>query len=118
VRASIAFASGVVGAVATILGHLVAGTIGQLPPAPATLASAYQRLVWGGLFGLLLLVPLLPRRPLARGVVASLVPATARLTLFAPPGGIHDARALVGVFVLNALWGITAAHWYEHVQRR
>jgi hypothetical protein len=118
VRASIAFASGAVGAVATILGHLAAASGGLLPPVPALLPSVYQRVVWGGLFGFLLLAPLLPRRPLARGLLASLVPAAARLAIFMPAGATYDVRTVVGVVVLNALWGVTAASWYDAVQPR
>jgi len=111
-RASIAFTSGVVGAVANVLAATAAGGLGLLPAAPGTLPWLYQRLVWGGLFGLLLLAPALRGRPLARGLLVSLVPAAARLTLFAPPGSGLDARTLLGVLALNAVWGVAAALWY------
>ncbi len=76
----------------------------------ATPGWLYSRLVWGGLFGLLFLVPVLPGRPLAKGVLLSLVPSVARLTLFAPAGGIGGPLAVAMVFVFNAVWGVAAAY--------
>jgi len=73
----------------------------------------YPRVVWGALFGLLLLLPLLRGRAAARGALVSLAPSVARLTVFAPAGGIGGAVAVVMVFLFNAIWGVAAALWFH-----
>lgn len=73
----------------------------------------YPRVVWGALFGLLLLLPILRRRSAARGALVSLAPSAARLTLFAPAGGVGGAVAVAMVFLFNAVWGVAAALWLD-----
>src|SRR5512144_1387553 len=101
--ASAAFAGGVVGALANSAAVLLAANTHLVPAPPGGPPWLYQRLVWGGIFGLVLLAPLLRGRTLERGLLASLVPSAARLTLFAPPGGHADLRTVAAVLVLNAV---------------
>jgi len=112
-RLSAAFAAGTVGAVANSLAVQLAGLL-QPGAAPALSAAwLYPRLVWGGLWGLLFLAPVLPGRPLLRGAIASLAPTLARLTVFAPPDALPDARTIVLTLLFNAIWGIAGVLWYE-----
>lgn len=89
--------------------------------APAlTPAWLYSRLVWGGLWGLLFLLPLvgLIRKPYLRGLLCSLVPSFVQLFLVFP---IKDSKGLLGlelgtltpvlVLLFNAVWGLSAAFW-------
>jgi hypothetical protein len=105
---SAAFAAGAVGA---LVNSLAAQLAGRLRPgsAPAlTPEWLYQRLVWGGIWGLLLVLPLLRDRPVVRGLLFSLVPSIARLTVFA-----GAPIPLAAVFAFNAVWGVAAALWYR-----
>lgn len=112
-RLSAAFTAGAVGAVVNSLAVQLAGLL-QPGAAPAFTAPwLYPRLVWGGLWGLLFLAPVLPGRPLLRGILASLAPTLARLTVFAPPDAVPDARTILLTAVFNAIWGIAGVLWFE-----
>ena len=79
----------------------------------------YPRLVWGGLFGLLLAIPYLEGRPILRGILFSLAPSALMLFVVLPNMG----KGLLGlgfgsltpvlVVGLNFIWGIVAAYWYR-----
>lgn len=118
-RLSLAFAAGAVGALANSLAVQLAGAMRPGAGAPElTSAWLYQRLVWGGLWGLLLLLPVLRGRPMARGLLISLAPSLARLALFAPAAGAPaGALGVVLVFLFNAIWGIVAAYWFRVAER-
>lgn len=113
-RLSVGFTAGAVGAIANSLAVQLAGMLrpGTAVP-PFTPAWIYQRLVWGGLFGLLLALPILRGRPVLQGLVISLAPSVARLTVFAPPDAAASVGNIVQVFVFNAIWGVVAALWYH-----
>lgn len=117
-RLSLAFAAGAVGAIANSLAVQLGGMLrpGASVP-PFTPAWIYQRLVWGGLFGLLLTLPLLRGRPVLQGLVISLAPSLARLTVFAPPDASASVANIVQVLVFNAIWGVVAALWYDAAQK-
>ncbi len=76
----------------------------------------YQRITWGGLWGLLFLVPLLGRVPhWKRGVVVGFFPALATSLLFLPAKDLHGYFGLnlgpmmpVVVFLFGIVWGIIA----------
>ncbi len=79
----------------------------------------YPRLVWGGLWGLLLLLPFWKGRTLLRGILVSLAPSAVVLLVVFPGMG-KGAFGLgfgtltpVLVVALNFLWGIVAAFWYR-----
>lgn len=113
-RLSAAFTAGAVGAIANSLAVQLAGTLRPAAGAPElTPPWIYQRLVWGGMFGLLLLLPILRGRPVVQGLVISLAPSLARLTLFAPLGVSPSVAGIVQVLVFNAIWGVVAALWYH-----
>jgi hypothetical protein len=85
-------------------------------------AWLYPRLVIGGLWGLLLLLPLFPDRPATRGMLLGLVPAAHALFYQLPAAG----RGLFGlgygqltpvlIVLLNLTWGMCAALWFRHAR--
>ena len=127
-RASIAFAAGAVGAVANSLVVWLVGQAGITAMLGVRLAPAltpswlYPRIVLGGLWGFLLLLPFSRSRPITRGVVLSLAPSAVQLLFIFPtqtPYGVFGYRLglLTPLFVLafNAVWGIVAAFWVREV---
>ncbi|MBW1999399.1 MAG: hypothetical protein JRJ29_15740 [Deltaproteobacteria bacterium] len=81
-----------------------------------TPAWLYPRIVWGGIWGFLFLVPILRRRTISRGFLFSLGPTVVQLFYVFPLKtykgilGI-DLGILTPLFVLffNFVWGFTAA---------
>jgi hypothetical protein len=74
--------------------------------------------VWGGLWGLLFLLPVMQRRNiLLRGMLFSLAPTLAQLFYFFP----QSQRGVMGlslgqltplvVALAGVVWGVTAAWW-------
>lgn len=88
-----------------------------------TLPWLYPRLVWGGIWGLLLLLPLLKSRPVVRGVLFSLAPTAFVLFVVFPGMGKGTLGLGFGtltpllVAILNFGWGIVAALWYRACAR-
>lgn len=85
-----------------------------------TPAWLYPRLVWGGLWGLLLLIPGLDTRPLTKGLLVSLAPTATQLFVVFPvlagKGLLGlDLGALTPAFVVlfNVVWGAVAAWWMD-----
>ena len=80
----------------------------------------YPRLVWGGLWGLLFMLPVLQTRLYARGMVFSLLPSALVLFMVFPSMGKgvlglgFGLLAPVLVIFLNFLWGIVASLWYQY----
>lgn len=110
-KVAVTYAAGSIGALANSAALQLLRALKTDTGIPAATPDwLYSRVVWGGLFGLLFLLPLLPGRPLAKGLLLSLAPSIARLTLFAPAGGVGGPVAVAMVFVFNAVWGVTAAY--------
>ena len=84
----------------------------------------YPRIVWGGIWGVLFLIPLLSNSHTLQGLLLSLGPTIVQLFIVFP---IKANKGLMGLelgtltplFVLffNAVWGITAAYWLRFVAR-
>ena len=78
----------------------------------------YPRLVWGGIWGALFLLPVLRRSVLGRGVLFSLGSTLVQLLYIFPMVagkgllgfGLGDFTPLF-VFFYNLVWGVTAAAW-------
>ena len=87
--------------------------------APAiTPAWLYPRLVWGGIWGILFLLPLAQNRPFQQGLLISLGPTIVQLFVIFPyqlnKGMMGlELGTLTPLFVLffNAVWGVAAALW-------
>lgn len=89
----------------------------QLAPA-FTLAWLYPRIVWGGVWGVLLLLPIAARSHILRGLLVSLAPSAATFLWFMPEAGKGLFGLQTGwltpafVMVYNAVWGIAAGFWF------
>jgi len=79
----------------------------------------YQRMVWGGIWMLLLMLPLWKKQTILRGCLLSLLPSAMMLFMVLPNMG----KGLLGlgfgtltpivVIGLNFIYGIVAAFWYK-----
>jgi hypothetical protein len=79
----------------------------------------YQRMVWGGIWMLLLLLPIWKDRTVLRGCIFSLLPSAMMLFMVFPSMGKgllglgFGALTPVLVIALNFIYGIVAAFWYK-----
>ncbi len=79
----------------------------------------YQRMVWGGIWMLLLLLPVLQTRTLLRGCIFSLLPSAMMLFVVLPEMGKGVLGLGFGVVTpivvlgLNCIYGMTASIWYR-----
>ena len=79
----------------------------------------YPRLVWGGLWGLLFLLPFSKRHIINKGLIISLAPSAIMLFIVFPNMGKGTFGTGFGtltpvlVVLLNFIWGITAGLWYK-----
>ena len=125
-RISVLFAAGCFGGLLNSLVVWGAGrqgltqTLGVKIAPALTPAWLYPRLVWGGIWGVLFLLPVLSRSPLSKGLLLSLGPTLAQL-LWVFPLKAHkgywglELGVLTPAFVLffNAVWGIAAGYWLK-----
>lgn len=121
---SLCFTAGAVGGLANAIFVWAFGVFGvsamlHVAVAPAwTPAYLYQKLVWGGIWGLVFLLPLMTDSILARGAVFGLGPSAVQLLVVFPNmlgKGMFglELGAMTPVFVLlaNTVWGVVAALW-------
>jgi hypothetical protein len=122
--ASLCFTGGVFGALANSVVLWMAGAYGWTAAlgvaiAPQwTLPWLYQRLVWGGLWGLVFVPRFMPDSLFWRGLAASVGPTLVQLLLVFPNQldkgywglDLGNLTPLV-VVVVNAVWGFAAAAW-------
>lgn len=126
---ALCFAAGAVGALASGVALWIAGRAGLVAALGVSIAPEltpawlYPRLVWGGLFGLLLALPLTFRGAGVRGLAVSLAPTLAQLLYFFPRAGrgvlgleLGAATPLV-VALANAVWGLVASAWLRWTDR-
>jgi len=79
---------------------------------------AYKRMIWGGIWMLLLLIPVWHNKTILRGMVFSLVPSGMMLFVVLPSMGKgmlglgFGALMPVVVIGLNFIYGIFASFWY------
>lgn len=115
------FAAGAIGA---LINSLVVWQFGQqgisqsLGVAIAPSLSAhwlYPRIVWGGLWGLLFLLPMMNARLLTKGTVLSLIPSAVQLFIVLPNAGKGVAGLEMGLYTpalivfFNWVWGVATA---------
>ncbi|MBL4756179.1 MAG: hypothetical protein JKY32_00630 [Rhizobiales bacterium] len=126
-----AFSAGAAGALANSVTVWLFGAVGinaalGVSIAPSISAAwLYPRIVWGGIWGFLLLLPLLKDRWLARGALFSLAPTLVQLLVVFPykaDKGMFglDLGTMTPVLVLlfNLVWGILAAWIYNRSTNR
>ena len=88
-----------------------------------TLPWLCQWIVWGGIWGIILILPIF-RSYLLRGIVFSLAPTVVELFVVFPKAGKGVMGLDLGnltplfVLVLNAVWGIVAGLWLIIVMER
>ena len=123
------YAAGSLGALSNSLAIWLFGLLGITKALGVTIAPEltpiwlYPRIVWGGLWGVLFLIPNLPQNPITKGLLLSLGPTIIQLFVVFPlkaQKGIMglDLGSLTPVFVIifNGIWGITAAYWISYVK--
>lgn len=126
---SLAFAAGLAGALVSSLAMWAAGRYGVTAAlgvgiAPALLpAWLYARLVWGGLWGLQLLLPL-RRSPFVLGLVLSVAPTAFQLLWMFPYRSGYGWLGLelgvptpVLVWLFNLIWAWSAVAWWRATGR-
>jgi hypothetical protein len=123
---SLVFAAGCVGAVANSLLVWLFGDLGihaalGVKIAPRlTPAWLYPRIVWGGLWGFLFLLPIFRSSLWARGFLFSLGPSLVMFLVIFP---IQAKKGMLGldlgtmtpvlVLFYNAVWGVVTAIWLK-----
>ena len=123
-KISLVFAAGVLGGLLNSLAVWGAGELGITAAAGVKIAPKlsaawlYPRLVWGGIWGVLFLVPMMQTRIWSRGFIYSLGPTLVQLFIVFPMKAKKgmmgvDLGLLTPVFVVifNAIWGWTTAIW-------
>ena len=122
---SMSFAAGCLGGLVNGVGLWLAGQAGLTAALGVKIAPAltpgmlYPRVVWGGLWGLLFLLPFLRQGPwLSTGFWASLGPSLVQLFYIFPVVAHKGTAGLelglltpLVVVAANALWGWAAALW-------
>lgn len=115
------FAAGCLGALINSITVWLFGDLGitasfGVKIAPSLTANyLYPRIVWGGIWGVLFILPMLQSKLLLKGTVLSLIPTAVQLIVIFPQAhkGIAglDLGLYTPLFVLffNWLWGIVTA---------
>jgi len=128
-RLSLVFVAGCFGALWNSLAVWLFGWLGIAPALgvhiapPLTPAFLYPRLVWGGIWGLLFLIPLGRLSFPVRGLLFSLGPTLVQLFLIFP---LKAQKGVMGlqlgyltpllVVFYNAVWGYAAGWWLTRVR--
>lgn len=123
-RLSVVFAAGAFGAllnslfVWTVGASGVGALIGTAIAPSLTPGWLYPRLVWGGIWGVLFLLPGLRQPNIRTGLLASLGPSAVQLFIVLPmKAGKGVAGLALGpgtpllVLCANAVWGVAAVWW-------
>ena len=121
-RLTVIFAAGCLGGLANSLAVWLFGAYGVTKTLGVRISPdlsptwLYPRLVWGGIWGLLFLLPVFRSSVLKRGLLLSLGPTIIQLFVVFPykadqgmMGMGLGALTPLLVFVFNAIWGITVA---------
>lgn len=120
-----AFTGGAVGGLADSINILVLSRIGITGMLGVTMnpeftpSWLYQRMVWSGIWMLLLLLPAWQHRTVLRGCLFSLLPSAVMLFMVFPGMGKGVLGLGFGVMTpvlvigLNFVYGVIAACWYK-----
>jgi hypothetical protein len=126
---SLVFAAGSLGGLANSIAVWVFGELGITEALGVRLAPAltpewlYPRIVWGGIWGALFLLPLLRNSVWIRGFLYGLGPTVVMLFVVFPEQ-LHKGNmglelgTLTPAFVVfyNFIWGAAAAWWLKHTK--
>ncbi len=129
-KVSLVFAAGCFGGLLNSLAVWIFGEAGITASLGVSIAPRlsaawlYPRLVWGGIWGILFLLPFMKRRLFSKGLVLSLGPSLVQLFLVFP---IKANKGVMGldlgtltpllVLIFNAVWGLAAAIWLRWSSR-
>ncbi|MCU0599361.1 MAG: hypothetical protein MUE70_08920 [Desulfobacterales bacterium] len=118
----ICFAAGCLGALVNSVAVWAGGEYGiarqfNVAISPAlTPAWLYPRIVWGGIWGLLFVVPWLNSKPITKGAILSLFPTLVQLLVVFPIqakkgyfGLMLGAYTPIFVVVYNLIWGLATS---------
>jgi len=121
---SVCFTAGLIGGLTNAIFVWGTGAFGLSAMMGVAIAPAwtppwlYQRLVWGGIWGLAFVLPILSGSILARGFVFGLGPTAVQLLVVFPKmlgKGMYGLELghLTPVYVVlaNTVWGVAAAWW-------
>jgi hypothetical protein len=127
---SMVFAAGCLGGLVNSLAVWIFGDLGINAALGVKIAPAltpqwlYPRIVWGGIWGFLFLLPLMRSRILSRGIIFSLGPTLVQLFVVFP---LKAGKGYMGfdlgtltpllVFIFNAIWGMATAIWLRWASR-
>ena len=85
----------------------------------------YPRIVWGGIWGIVFLLPWMRGSVIRRGLIFSLGPTLVQLLIVFPLKAQQGVLGLslgtltpVFVVIFNAVWGMTAAWWVVRVKEK
>lgn len=128
---SIAYAGGALGGLTNSLAVWLFGAAGITALLGVGIAPAltptwlYPRIVWGGLWGLLFLIPWRTRSWALRAFVLSLGPTAIQLFVVFPFKADKGVAGLelgiltpLLVVLFNLIWGLTAAAWIKAAHNR
>lgn len=118
----ICLAAGALGGIANSLAVWACGKYGMTALLGVKLAPAltppwlYPRIVWGGIWGLLFVLPILNPKPISKGVLLSIFPTLVQLLVVFPlqakKGYLGlELGALTPLFVVvfNIVWGVVTS---------
>ena len=121
---SLAFTGGAIGAFIDSFNIWAMGKVGISDLIGITMKPefttpwVYKRMIWGGIWMLLLLIPILKNRIYLRGMLFSLAPSAMMLFMVLPSMGKGTLGLGFGtsmpvvVIGLNLIYGIVASYWY------
>jgi len=127
---TLVFAAGCFGGLLNSLAVWIFGELGITTALGVSIAPKlsaawlYPRIVWGGIWGALFLLPLWQRTVLIKGLIYSLGPTLVQLFIVFPMKANKGAMGLdlgmltpVFVIIFNAVWGVSAAIWLRWAKR-
>jgi len=127
---TLVFAAGCFGGLLNSLAVWIFGELGITTALGVSIAPKlsaawlYPRIVWGGIWGALFLLPLWQRTVLIKGLIYSLGPTLVQLFIVFPMKANKGAMGLdlgmltpVFVIIFNAVWGVSAAIWLRWTKR-
>ncbi|MBI5250062.1 MAG: hypothetical protein HY912_11260 [Desulfomonile tiedjei] len=130
-RLSLTYAAGSFGGLANalavwIIGYFKIAAAAGVNIAPDLTASTiYPRVVWGGLWGFMFLLPFFRNSPLLRGIIFGLVPALVALFVVFPAKaqnallGLHlGTMTPLFVVIYNIVWGLAASYWLHRIEEK
>lgn len=123
---SLCFSAGSLGGVVNALAVWIFGVLGIAQAFGVSIAPEltppflYSKIAWGGIWGVIFLIPIMKNSPFIRGFIFSLAPTLVQLFVVFP---VKIGKGMMGldlgaltpvlVIIYNAFWGIAAAYWLK-----